>query len=42
MFAPKALNWLKLLNEGNLVDVCADKELNDRDELVRLLTSIVK
>ncbi len=34
--------WLLLLKKGNLVDVNVDHELSECDELVRILTSIVK
>jgi len=34
--------WLQLLEKGNLVDVNVGQELSECDELVRILTSIVK
>ena len=40
--ARESLYWLWLLKKGNLVDVNVDNEIKDCDELVRLLTSIVK
>jgi four helix bundle protein len=40
--ARESLYWLWLLKKGNLVDVNVDNEINDCEELVRLLTSIVK
>lgn len=40
--ARESLYWLYLLKEGDLVDINVDHELSDCDELVRILTSIVK
>jgi four helix bundle protein len=40
--AREAFYWLQLLKEGNLVDLNVDQELSECDELVRILTSIVK
>lgn len=40
--ARELLYWLWLLKEGNLVNVEVDREITDCDELVRMLTSIVK
>ena len=40
--ARESYYWLQLLKEGNLVDINVDHELFKCDELVRILTSIVK
>ncbi|MEX0661772.1 MAG: four helix bundle protein [Balneolaceae bacterium] len=40
--ARESMYWLNLLKESGLVDVNLDNELQECDELVRILTSIVK
>ncbi|MFD2531937.1 four helix bundle protein [Gracilimonas halophila] len=40
--ARETLYWLRLLKEGELVDLKIDHELADCIELVKILTSIVK
>lgn len=40
--ARESMYWLSLLDESGLVDVNLDKELKECDELIRILTSIVK
>lgn len=40
--ARETMYWLWLLKEGNLVSINVDNEIEECDELVRLLTSIVK
>ncbi len=34
--------WLRLLQESKIVDIDATSQLTDIDELIRILTSIVK
>lgn len=40
--ARESMYWLSLLDESGLVDVNLDNELKECDELIRMLTSIVK
>jgi four helix bundle protein len=40
--ARETFYWLELLNESDLVELKLSKEIEDCDELIRLLTAIVK
>lgn len=40
--ARETLYWLRLLNESKLVNIEAHKEINNVNELIKMLTSIVK
>jgi four helix bundle protein len=40
--ARETLYWLELLDESDLVEFNLEKEIKDCDELIRLLTAIVK
>lgn len=40
--AREAKYWLRLLKYGNLTDINVDSALNNIEELIRLLTAIVK
>jgi hypothetical protein len=34
--------WLRLISDGNLIEIDVNNEMNKCDELIRILTSIVK
>jgi four helix bundle protein len=40
--ARETLYWLRLLNESKLVNIEVHKEINNVNELIKMLTSIVK